>query len=338
MKYRTTALITFALALLICLGSSAFSQGHTIRGKVRNSLGANVGRASITLEKNGAPVDQTVANNEGDFTFTGLTETSYTVLVSAPDYNPASESVEFVRATATEQPGEMRTVEIILTAKGGLRPPRAGLTFVQDIPKAARSAFDSGIKFARENRISEAISAYENAIAIFPNYFDAHLVLANELAKQGKFPDAIKHLDEARRVNAKDDRVYDLFARVMMQQRKYAVAARIYSEASRLNPAESQYQLAQAMAMIEQASLIDPAKSKMAAEERSFALDESERILLQLIKQNENLADAHLQLARVYEKKGDRSRAAGELERYLRKAPNAKNAGQIREAIKKLRQ
>jgi regulator of sirC expression with transglutaminase-like and TPR domain len=45
----------------------------------------------------------------------------------------------------------------------------------------------------------------------------------------------------------------------------------------------------------------------------------------------------HLQLARLYEKRGDRARAAGELEEYLKKSPDAKNAPAIREAIKKLK-
>ena len=70
-----------------------------------------------------------------------------------------------------------------------------------------------------------------------------------------------------------------------------------------------------------------------------FALAEAERILMQAAKQNDKLAEVHLQMARVYEKRGERARAAEQLERYLRKAPNAKNAEKIREAIKgKLRQ
>jgi tetratricopeptide (TPR) repeat protein len=337
MKYRAAALTTFSLVLLGCFASATYAQGHSIRGKIRNSLGANVARASVSLEKNGVPVDQTVANNEGDFSFTGLTETSYIVVVSAPDYNPGSESVEFVRSTSSEQPGEMRTVEIILMAKGGVRPPRAGLTFVQNVPKPARDAFESGIKLARENRIPEAVLAYESALKAFPDYFDAHFVLANELAKQGKFPDAIKHLDEARRVNPKDDRVYDLFARVMLQQRKFAVAARIYAEAARLNSGEPQYLLAEGTALIDQAASIDASQSKAAAEEKAFAFTEAERVLNETLQLNKKLADVHLQLARLYEKKGDRVRAAEELEQYLRKAPNVKNADAIREAIKKLR-
>ena len=331
--------LMFVSVILLSCSASLFAQGNTIRGKVRNAAGVNVSRSSVTLERNGAMVEQTVTNNEGDFNFSGLTETSYTVIVTSVDYNPASESVEFVRSAGADQPGELRTVEITLTFKDPVRPPRAGINFVQDIPAPARAAFEAGLKHSRENRRTEAIASYREAIKLFPDYFNANLTLAAELAKQGDLQDAITSLETARRVNPKDDRVYDLFARIMMQQRKYAVAARIYAEASRLNPAEPQYQLAQATALIEEAGRVDVATQvNNATEERTFALAEAEKILLQVLKQNEKLADAHLQLARVYEKEGERVKAATELQRYLRKMPNAKNAEQIKQAIKTLKQ
>jgi len=336
MKIRAIFIAALFVSFLVCV-DNARAQGHVIRGKVRNAAGVTMARISVTLERNGAMVDQTVTNNEGDFTFSGLTDTGYTVVVAATDYLPVSTSVEFVRATASEQPGETRTVEITLTAKVGVRPPRPGLSFVQDIPPPALAAFESGLKLAREKRDAEAIASYENALKIFPDYFNARFVLANELARQGKFAEAIKHLEEARRVNPKDDRVYDLFARMMMQQRKYAVAARIYAEAARLNAAEPQYQLSEATALVEQASTIDQTKSPTDAEQRLFALTEAEKILTQLSRQDGKLADVHLQLARVYEKKGERARAAEELEQYLRKAPTAKNAEAVRQAIKSLK-
>jgi tetratricopeptide (TPR) repeat protein len=328
----------FVSIIVLSCCASLLAQGHSIRGKVRNAAGVNVGRSPVTLERNGAMVEQTVTNNEGDFTFSGLTDTSYTVIVTAVDYNPASESVEFVRAAASDQPGELRTVEITLTSREPVRPPRAGINFVQNIPAPALAAFEAGLKHSRENRPTEAIASYREAIKIFPNYFNANLTLAAELAKQGQLQEAITSLEAARAANPKDDRVYDLFARVMMQQHKYSVAARIYAEAARLNPAETQYLLSRGTALVEQVVVIDGAPSTAAADERSFALAEAEGVLLQAVKQNEKLADAHLQLARVYEKKGDRARAAEQLERYLRKAPNAKNAEQIKAAIKTLRQ
>jgi regulator of sirC expression with transglutaminase-like and TPR domain len=129
-----------------------------------------------------------------------------------------------------------------------------------------------------------------------------------------------------------------LFARVMMQQRKYAVAARIFAQAAALNPGEPQYLLARGTALIEQALLIDPSKSAQAAAERDFAFSEAEKALSQAGRAgNRKLPEVHLQLARLYEKKGDRARAADELELYLRQSPNLKNAEVIRQGIKTLR-
>jgi tetratricopeptide (TPR) repeat protein len=340
MRHRNPALAASALLLFaaLCAPAARAQQGHSLRGKVRDATGTNVGRATVILEHNGALVDQTVTNNEGDFSFTNLMDSSYTVVVSAPDYNPGSETVEFARVVKDDQPGESRTVEITLLAKGGVRPPRAGLNFVQNVPQAARDSFEAGVRAGRDNRAAEAVAAYEKAITIFPDYFDARLVLANEMARQGKFDDAIKHLDVARRVNERDDRLWDLFARVMMQQRKYAVAARIFAQAATLNPGEPQYLLSRGTALIEQALLIDPSKSPQAATERDFAFSEAEKALTQAGRATtRKLPEVHLQLARLHEKKGDRARAADELELYLRQSSNLKNAEAVRQAIKTLR-
>ncbi|MDT7603968.1 MAG: Tetratricopeptide repeat [Acidobacteriota bacterium] len=338
MKFRVVRPIIFAAALFASAATGARAQGHVIRGKVRNAAGTNIPRANVQLEQNGATINQTVTNNEGDFSFTDLTGTSYTIVISAPDYNPATEAVDFVRSVSADSAGETRTVEITLLAKGGVRPPRAGLNFAQNVPKAARDAFEAGVRAARDNKPGEAITAYESAIKIFPDYFDAHFVLASELAQQGKLDDATKHLQEARRVNERDDRVWDLFARILRQQHKYAVAARVYAEAAKLNPSEPQYLISEAASLIDQGATIDPAQSKAAADERAFAFNESEKALAQAdTLSSRKLAEVNLQRARLYEKRGDRARAADELEQYLRKAPNAKNADAIRQAIKTLR-
>ena len=150
------------LGLLVFFMSAVgiFAQGHSIRGKVRNAEGTSVPRATVALERNGAMIDQTVTNNEGDFFFSGLTDTSYVVIASAVDYNPGREGVDFVKQVDPTTPGETRTIEITLTAREFMRPPRAGLNFVQDVPRAARDAFDSGMKLTRAKRRLEAIAAY----------------------------------------------------------------------------------------------------------------------------------------------------------------------------------
>ena len=67
-------------------------------------------------------------------------------------------------------------------------------------------------------------------------------------------------------------------------------------------------------------------------------LDEAESELKDADRlSSRKLVLVHIQLARLYEKRGERGRAAEELERYLRQNPNAENASAIREAVKKLR-
>lgn len=336
MNFRISAPAACLLVLLsLACAADTPAQGHSIRGKVRTPSGAGVARVTVSLESgNGALIDQTVANNEGDFFFGNLSDPAYQVIISAPDYNPVSERIEFVRSISPGEQGETRTIEITLTGRGGVRPPRPGLNFVQNVPKAARDAYELSLKLSKEGRAADALAALREAVKIFPDYFDARFMLAVEHVKQGALPDAIAELNEAQRINPKDDRVWHAFGGVLMRQRKFAVAARVFAEAARLSPTEPQYPLLAGTALLEQALLIDPSKT----EERNYAFTEAEKSLARAYRLSEGkLAAVHLQLARLHEKRGDRARAADELEQYLRQTSDPKNAAAIREAIKTLR-
>lgn len=334
--YETTSrVVWFCFLSFCCFAVDGYSQGHIIRGKVRNSLGVNLSRVTVSLETgNGALINQTVTNNEGDFFFGGLSDTSYLVTASIPDYVPTAERVEFVRSVNANEPGETRTIEITLTPKSA-RAPRSGLTFVQEVPKAARDAFEQATKLLSSGRRPEGEAALESAIKIFPEYFDARFLLAEEFRKQGKIDEAIKHLNEAQRINPKDDRVWYVFGGILLLQSKYAVAARVFAEAASLNPREPQYPLMQGTVLIDQAVTLD---AKHATEARTYLFAEAEKALMRSREISGNkLGATYLQLARLYEKKGERERAAHELELYLSQSSDAKNSASIRDAIKKLR-
>jgi tetratricopeptide (TPR) repeat protein len=286
----------------------------------------------------GMMINQTVTNNEGDFSIAGLSLTSYIVIASAPGYKKASEHVEFVRTVGPEDPGELRTVEIILSPIDEERTPPPSNRFAQDVPKNARDAFDRGMKLSRDGKSQEAVASLREATSLFPQYFDAHLALGNELIRIARHEEAIGELEQARRINAKDDRVYQSFGLVLMEQKKYAVAAAVLAEASRLNPTNPQPLLMRATALIDHASVIDPKSSGKAADERDQALRSAEKDLKRADElSGKKLAAVHLQMARLHEKRGERAEAARELERYLELTPGAPNADAIREAIKKLR-
>lgn len=335
------ALLSLVLPLLLVFMVVAFArpQGNRIRGKVRASSGANIPNAIVTLQTgNGLPINQTVTNNEGDFFFSGLTDNGYLVIASASGYENGSTLVEFVKDAGPEDPGELRVIEVVLTRPGSEPVPPATSTFTQNVPKAAQAAFDRGVALSKEGKSQESIAALQEAVKIFPDYFNARLALATELTRQQRLEEAIAELEQARRVNSKDGRVYQAFGLVLTKQKKFVIAAAVFGEAFRLNPRDPNILVMRAGALIDHASMIDPSKSKEAEAERSRSFQMAERDLMKAFDlSGRKLAPIHLQMARIYEKQGKRAQAADELEQYLRLAPDDKNAPAMRDAIKKLR-
>ena len=331
-------IIILLLHLSHVIGATA-QQGNTIRGKVRDSSGKNVSSIIVELQTgNGLPINQVVTTNEGDFFFTGLMDTSYSIVISNANYNAVSERIEFYARPGDNNPGEMRPVEITLVPKGGARTPTAGIVFTQPVPQAAREALAIAMRLSKEGKRNEAVAGMRDAIKIYPDYFDAHYALGNELIFMSRLDEAIAEFEEARRVNPKDHRVYQSFGVIMMTQKKYAVAAAAFAEAFRLSPNDPEILLRRATALIDYASTMNSPKSKEESAERDRTLDVAQKELARAYDlSGRKLATVHLQMARLYEKRGNRAQAADELEAYLKMVPGEKNAESFREAIKKLR-
>ncbi|HKP86113.1 MAG TPA: tetratricopeptide repeat protein [Blastocatellia bacterium] len=323
----------------LSLASTAHAQENIIRGKARNSSGQGMPRVLIELQSgNGLQLDQTVTTNEGDFGFFGLKDSSYIVVASAPDFETAVQRVEFSVRPGPNNPGESRAVELTLMPKSASRALPAGLAFTQEVPKAARAAFDRAIALSKEGKAQESIAALKEATQVFPNYFDAHFALSRELMNASRLDEAIIELEQARKINPKDDRVYQSFAFVLMRQKKYLVAAAVLGEAARLNPSNPQILFMRGNALMEHALTLNRASSKETAAEQDRAFAMAEHDLAKAFDlSDKKLAAVHLQMARLYEKKGEPARAADELERYLKMAPDDKKADSIRSAIKTLR-
>lgn len=280
-----------------------------------------------------------VTNNAGEFLFTGLNANTYLIVIAAPGYQTATEKIN-LKGGANSTDGA-RTVEITLVpGASALLVSPAQKAFTQNVPKAARDAFERALKLGKAGRKQVANTLVQEAIRIFPDYFDAHFALGNELMKAGRLDEAITELEQASRINPKDDRVYQTFGVILERQGKYEIAAAVFAEASRLNPAEPLHPLMRAEALIDYVAAIDASSSEDASVLRNDAFNEAERNLnLANDKSRSNLTAAavHFQLARLYQKRGDRERAATELDQYLLANPSVKNAAEIREVIRKLR-
>jgi len=330
MKRQTVP--TLLLSVLF-LGAIAFAQSNTLRGKVRSTNGATVNNAIVELRTGGGGMlAQTVTRNDGDFAFNGLEPGEYEVAVTMAGYEPAVQLARF------NQPGRMDfevvNIEVVIRPKRdnrGLSAP--GTNFAQDVPKAARVAYERAALKFREGKPEEAVAALREAIANFNDYFDAYFALGKELFTEGKDAEALEALERARQINDRQDAVYYMFGLVMMKQGKFAVAEYAFREATRLNANNVLSHFYHGKALVELGVRSDDER------QRNVDLSAAEKELDRAWEDSEKrLVDVYLQRARIHERRGQRDAAAVDLENYLKAVPEAKNGAAIRAAIAKLRE
>jgi tetratricopeptide (TPR) repeat protein len=210
--------------------------------------------------------------------------------------------------------------------------------FTQDVPVAARGVFDRALRMSQAGKTELAQTLLKESLKIFPNYFDARLALGNELFKAGRLSEAMTEFENARRINPRDDQVYLSVGLVMMQQKRYDLAASVFADASLLNPTEPLHPLMRGIALVRQASALRQSAPKSPASEPAALYQKAEEALSQAYNLSSGrLAEVYLYRALIYEQRGERERAAAELEQYLQVNSGAENADAIREAIRKLR-
>jgi tetratricopeptide (TPR) repeat protein len=214
----------------------------------------------------------------------------------------------------------------------------AGRAFTQDVPRAARGVFERATQMAKAGKGDLAQTLLKESLKIYPDYFDAHLALGNELFKAGRLAEAMTEFERARSINPRDDQVYLSVGLVMMQQKRYDLAASVFADASLLNPGEPLHALMRGIALVRQASSIKPSNARSSAAERDALYRKAEAALAQASDlSGGKLPEVYLYRALIYEQRGERLRAAAELEQYLQLNSGVENAETIREAIRKLR-
>jgi tetratricopeptide (TPR) repeat protein len=338
---RARRILLFSLALLFAVVNVCAQSGsHSLQGKVILPNGSQPpAPVTVKLTYNGRPIYETFTDLSGRFAFGGLSSGTYQLTAQGDGELFETTTVNADLFAGSNAP-QIFTQNIQLRPKAGKPIARAGVVsaFKQEVPKAAREAYDRALKLSVAGKQELAIALLREAIKQVPTYFEAHLALANELIHTNHYDEAIRELDEARTVNPNDERLYQSFGLIMMQQKKYPVAIAVLAEAARLNPTNPMHPLMTAIALIHQAAMIDPAASASAAADRKQLIEKAEAALAKAAElSGRKLPADHLTMAMLYQMKDDRERAAKELEQYLQEHPDATNTAAIRDTIRQLR-
>ncbi|OLE55367.1 MAG: hypothetical protein AUG51_03580 [Acidobacteria bacterium 13_1_20CM_3_53_8] len=334
---------SFALALpllflipLLSLYETVHAQttGRNLRGHLHDTSGATLRWILVHLfNSDGRPAGLTITDHEGAFSFQGLSQTSYTIIVAAADHDPVNRQISFA---GQSNPNATMVVEINLIAShsGSVARPN----FTQNIPPTARAVYDRAIKIGQAGRRDVALTLMQEAVKIYPGYFDAHFALGNEFMKAGRLDEAISEFNMALKINPNGDQAYQSLGLVLMRQRKFTVAAALFAEAARLNPTEPLDPLLRAIVLLNYAYALTSSQSVGASAETNSAISEADTALARADNlSHSQLAAIHLHRARLYKLKGEKQRAANELEQYLQQNPNDESADSIRAEINRLR-
>lgn len=269
----------------------------------------------------------------GRVSFLGLENGRYKVKVLpySTEYLEETQEVVLSSVSATAGSGSdrqqvdiyLRPGERIVTGPFAAAP---GTVFAQEIPKAARKAYEEGLNFLREKKESEGLASLRQAIELFPSYYLALDRLGGEYAIRGTanrsyLEAALVLLAKALEINPRSPSAAFGLGWTQYHLGRNAEAIETLRKAVNLNPKAVDCYLWLGKAL-----------------KQGGNIAEAETVF----KKANDLADkksseAHWQLAKIYSDQKRYQEAADELEMFLKVQPNAADAERIRVIIKQLR-
>jgi Tfp pilus assembly protein PilF len=333
MRVRTATTIAAVIAFFVCVTARAQTDDglpdpgdmgtggrHTIQGRVYLPSGRKLDRRlRVRLSGARGGDNSTFTDDNGAFVFRRLVAGTYTVTVEGGrEFGSASENVDILEGSRRDE--QVYTVQIRLAEKGGAGgESRAGVVNAAGAaaPEAARARYEKALEASAAGDHRRAVKELKAALEIHPPYTLALNELGAEYVMLGQLEDAARAFDAAVRL-APDEPVLRVnYGVLLIRQRKYA---------------EAEQQLARAVALDE--------KNDAARVQRGHALirlgrgEEAEKELRLALKLGgAQAALAHRYLGALYVERGDDTRAAAELEEYLRLTPDAPDAAQVRAVL-----
>jgi tetratricopeptide (TPR) repeat protein len=210
---------------------------------------------------------------------------------------------------------------IVLTPMEGITGATISLTTMA-APQDARNAYEKGQKDITRGKFSEAEKNLAKAVEIYPDFATAWSMLGEVRRQQGNFPSAREAYLHAISIDPQFVSPHFGMAIIAIHEKNWLEASKYSSETTRLNP--TLYPLAFLYNSAANYSLgnLDVAEESV----RKF----------EKLDTNHHNSDSALLLSNILLAKHDYTGAGKALQEYLKNAPNAPNAAEIRKQLKDL--
>ena len=330
--FMLTILLTVTVFVGLGTDRVSLAQGrNAINGVVLSTGREPLNRIRVELQNElEMMVAYTYTDPTGRYSFRNLSQGVFIIKVHS-DGKYAGQAVRIVmQAIRNSGASHYEQVDFMLkelaekktaVASAGVRT-----TFVQEVPGAARKVYERGIKQLESGRDQAAgIASLQEALTIFPKYYDALERLGIEYVRLEQYEEARQLLTLAIGINRSGASSFYGLGVAQFHTGRFEETVQSLRTALVLAPESSNlafehFYLGLACWKLNRHGDAEP-HLKKAAE----------------IGGNSIPPDVHMYLAQYYSESGRKQEAAAELELFLKLVPNAQDAEKIRALIKKLK-
>ena len=293
--------------------SNASANALEVVGQVRMvDSGLPASRVSVRLERfGGGVVDQMDTDSGGRFRFANLARGYYKVIVSTPGFKAVQQDADLqvvfraylVFELSAEKPGGMTLIDVI--------DARA--------PAEAREALARGRQALSKKSYREAIEHLQKAIASYPTFYEAHLLLGTAFVDEREWQKAEAAFQGALELKASSAPATLSLGEVYWREKRYDEAEKTLLDGLKLDEKswDGYFTLARLYWDRENISKAAPAIGHT----------------LQL---KPDFAPAHLLAGNILLKVNQQERALAEYREYLRLEPKGEFAVPTRDLVEKL--
>lgn len=312
MKYqkRTTSFV--AMMFLLTVAATAYGQAsgalaiglNRIEGRVTDPSNNGVYNAFVELTDNlGALINRSRTTGQGRFSFRGMGPGRYTISIKPYGTNLREDSRDIeINNSASRSDMVMVDIRLQLDTRFNVKDTGIiGTIFAQEVPPDARRQYDAGIDAFSTNK-EKAMGNLEEAVRIFPTYFNALAALGKANIVAGKYAAGYPYLLKAIDVNARCSDCYYSLTLAFYRLNEMAAAKKAIDATALLQPREGSVRLLQ--------GIVYRLNRDYAGAEKALLLAKS--------YYKEPNAEVHWQLSHVYNRLNRNAEAAAELEQYLK--------------------
>jgi Tfp pilus assembly protein PilF len=283
-------------------------QVHTDNGPARN--------VAVRLERfGGGIIDQMTTDNGGRFRFAGMVRGYYTVVIEAPGFRAARQAADLQVL--------FKTFLMFELARDTASLPSDGLPNVIDsrVPETARLAYTKARSALVAKKADEAIRHLKNAVFIYPDFFEAQLMLGTSYMDGREWEKAEEALNRALELKAGSAAAVLSLGEVYWRQKRYDEAEKTLLDGLKLDDKawHGYFTLARLYWDLDNIAKAGPAIGRT----------------LQL---KPDFAPAHLLAGNILLRINQQQRALAAYQDYLRLEPKGEFAAQTRGLVQKLKQ